>query len=67
MAKFPKFTFTRRRLAFVVAAAVVALFLAWRMEGWKQEHPPCTPTREVVRDNEGKVIRIENRTCAKEK
>jgi hypothetical protein len=56
------------RLAIVIGVALVAIYVAWRMEQARQpEREPCVPGRQVETDASGKVVSITNRICKDQK
>lgn len=51
------------RQGIVIALAVVAAFVAWRMQTAEPKRPPCVPGREEVKDSSGKITEIKRTVC----
>ncbi|MCP3728912.1 hypothetical protein M9978_00570 [Sphingomonas sp. MG17] len=57
--------FTPRRIALIVALAVIVAWAGWRtgaFEGQPQKKP-CEAGRKEIKDNMGKVIQVIRTTC----
>ena len=52
------------RLGIVLAIAVFTIFYVWRTSTPKDEPRDCSPGREEVKDDSGKVVAIKRKTCA---
>ena len=61
--------FTPRRIALIVALALIVAWVGWRTGAFEgpPRKPPCEAGRKEIKDNKGKVIQVIRTTCGPDK
>ncbi len=61
--------FTPRRIALIVALAMIVAWVGWRTGAFEAQprQKPCEAGRKAIKDDKGNVVQVTRTTCVAEK